>query len=326
MSTNRKNVIRKAPLANFTRNIKYRDIVVERQVYNQFCDKITVIMDYVNKTIQEVALTVENRHIPFVVASPITYDATKLSDSRIVILPSENIYESRSHPRDRRNISHWIEFQFSAIYNQITFSNSSCDAKLVIDEEFLIPAATDLFLDLAMFNSYSFLQNMSIDERREFSKQKFEYFKTNNLPCYYSYDHSDTLFYYSLAFSARETSTSINIPQYISLWNDFLQTYYPSRLHEEDDLESQLKQHIDFGQLPYKKILDELDLLPSGCYLLIRLNRQPRSKKIATELNTILGGSTLTGKSWNIIPLSDYDRVKKYTQNLYISAYKLIKA
>lgn len=326
MSTNRKNVIRKAPLANFTRNIKYRKIMVERHAYNQFCDEITVIMDHVNKTIQEVALNVENRHVPFVVASPITYDTTTFSDSRIIILPSENIYEKHSYPSDRRNISHWIEFQFSAIYNQITFSNSSCDAKLVIDKEFLIPAATDLFLDLAMFNSYSFLQNMSIDEKREFSRQKFEYFKSRNLPCYYFYDTSDTLLYYSLAFSARETSTSINISKYISLWDDFMQAYYPNSLHKEDDLESQLKQHIDFGQLPQQKILDELALLPSGSYLLIRLNRQPRSKKLATEINAILGGSTLTGKNWKIIPLADYDRIKKYTQNLYISAYKLIKA
>lgn len=326
MSTNRKNVIRKAPLANFTRNIKYRNIVVDRNTYTQYCDKIPSIMDEVNKTIQEVALNVEDRHIPFVIGSPITYDASKICDSRIVLLTAENNFNLPFSSKDRRNISHWVEFQFSAIYKQITFSNSSCDAKLVIDEEFLIPAATDLFLDLAMFNSYSFLQDMSIDEKRVFSRQKFEYFKHKNLPCYYAHDSSDTLLYYSLAFSARKTSKKVDISMYIALWEDFLQTYYPGKLHKESSLESQLKQHIDFGQLPCKRILEELDSLPKGSYLLIRLNRHPRSTKMATEINTILGGSTLTSKNWKIISLSEYSTIKKYTQLLYISAFKLIKA
>lgn len=69
----------------------------------------------------------------------------------------------------KENISHCIEFQISAIYNQITFSNSFYDAKLVIDENFFVCAVTDLFLDLAMFNSYSFLKNMSV---RGFLKSK----------------------------------------------------------------------------------------------------------------------------------------------------------
>lgn len=110
MSTNRKNVIRKAPLANFTRNIKYRNIVVDRAAYNQFCDKIPSIMDEVNKTIQEVALNIEDRHIPFVIGSPITYDAPQICDSRIVLLPAENKIEMSFSPKDRRNISHWVEF------------------------------------------------------------------------------------------------------------------------------------------------------------------------------------------------------------------------
>lgn len=326
MSTNRKNVIRKAPLANFTRNIKYRNIVVDRATYNQYCDKIPSIMDEVNKTIQEVALNIEDRHIPFVSGSPITCDASQICDSRIVLLSAENQFNQPFTYKDRRNISHWVEFQFSAIYNQITFSNSSCDAKLVIGEEFLIPAATDLFLDLAMFNSYSFLQDMSVEEKRVFSRQKFEYFKHKNLPCYYAYDNSDTLLYYSLAFSARKTSKKIDIPMYTTLWEDFLRTYYPDKFHKEASLKSQLKHHIDFGQLPCQKILEELDLLPKGSYLLIRLNRHPRSTKTATEIKTILGGSTLTSKSWKILSLSEYSTIKKYTQNLYISAFKLIKA
>ena len=71
---------------------------------------------------------------------------------------TENAFGTSFSKKDRKNTSHLIEFQLSAIYNQLTFSNSFCEAKLVIDENYLLPAMTDLFLDLSMFNSYSFLR------------------------------------------------------------------------------------------------------------------------------------------------------------------------
>lgn len=326
MSTNRKNIVGKAPLANFTRNIKYRSIIVDRASYAYFCPQFATIMNEVNKTIQELSLLVETRHIPFVVCTPTTNDSIAFGNSRIVLIPISSDVETYCTVKDRRDISHWVEFQLSAAYEQITFSNSSCDAKFVIDKSALIPATTDLFLDLAMFNSYSFLQNMSTDEKRAFSKQKFDYFKKKNLPCYYEYDNKDTLLYYSLAFSARKGPKKFDMNMYIALWDDFLQTYYPNQTHKELSLALQLKQHIDFGQLPFQKILDELALLPKGAYLFIRLNRHPRSQKKQRELEAIFPGNTITFKNWKIIPLNEYTSIKKYAQTLYISVFKLIKA
>ena len=325
MSTNRKNVIRKAPLSNFTNNIQYRTIIVNRESYGELCISLPLIMDKVNKTIQDVDLYIQDRHIPYIIGTLTTYENPQIHTSRIMLSATEHKLKKSYIPSDRRDNSHLIEFQLSAVYHQITFSNSSCDAKLVINEEFLVPASTDLFLDLAMFNSYSFLRDMTVDEKRNFSKQKFEYFRQKNLPCYYNYDDSDTLFYYSLAFSARKNTKQIDIPLYVSLWEDFLQTYYPGKQHEELSLELQLKQHIDFYQLPCMKILDKLDQLPKGSYLLIRLNKRPRTKKQSSELISLLGGSVLTSKCWNIIPLSQYYNIQKYVQTLYISAFQIIK-
>ena len=326
MSTNRKNVIRKAPLSNFTTNLNHRSIVVDRMNYSLFCLKISSIMEEVNKTIQEVDLNIEDRRMPFVVGFPITRDTAEMDDSRIIFSPTENAFGTSFSKKDRKNTSHLIEFQLSAIYNQLTFSNSFCEAKLVIDENYLLPAMTDLFLDLSMFNSYSFLRNMSISEKRDFSKQKFDYFKKKSLPCYYTYDDSDTLLYYSLAFSARLMPKKIDIQKYIALWDDFLQTYYSGSVHYEPSLELQLRQHVDFGQLPYQKILDELNQLPTGGYLLIRLNKHPRSSKLIAELNALLSGGTPTPRTWKILPLSKYPTIRKYAQTLYISVYKIVKA
>lgn len=325
MSTNRKNVIRKATLSNFTREIIFRTIIVDRESHNRLSASLPLIMDKVNKTIQDVSLYIQDRRIPFISGKLTTYDNPQIHTSRIVLLPTEQNLKKAFTPTDRRNNSHLVEFQLSTIYHQITFSNSSCDAKLVLDEEFLIPATTDLFLDLAMFNSYSFLRDMSIEEKKDFSRQKFEYFKQKNLHCYYTYDDSDTLMYYSLAFSARKTTKKIDIPLYVSLWEDFLQTYYPGRLHQELPLELQLKQHVDFGQLSCEKILDKLNQLPEGSYLLIRLNKSPRTKKQALELNAIFGGNTLTSKNWKIIPTNQYLQIQKYVQTLHISVFKINK-
>ena len=145
MSTNRKNIVGKAPLANFTRNIKYRSIIVDRTSYAYFCPQFATIMNEVNKTIQELSLLVETRHIPFVVCTPTTNDSIAFSNSRIVLIPIDSDVETYCTVKDRRDISHWVEFQLSAAYEQITFSNSSCDAKFVIDKSALIPATTDLF-------------------------------------------------------------------------------------------------------------------------------------------------------------------------------------
>lgn len=326
MSTSRKNNNTKAPLENFTRDIKYRKIIVDPPSARSINAKtIGCIMKEVNKTIQEVSFEINNRQLPFVLCTIDTYKISTLPDSRIVLLPATNNYKTPFSKKERFSNSHCIEFQLSAFYNQITYSNSSCDAKLVIDENYLVPATTDLFLDLAMFNSYSFFKNCTIEEKRKFSQQKFEFFKERKLDCYYTYDNSDLLMYYSLAFSARKSAKSIDIPLYLTLWDEFLQTYYPDAVHEIPSLEVQLRNHVDYGQLPCKKILDTMNHLPSGSYLLVKLNRQPRSSKIATELLTLLGGSTLTLKNWKVIPISEYPKIKKYAQTLHLSVFKLVK-
>lgn len=327
MSNNRKNRVRKSPMKNFTRDTIYRNIVVESCNNGDICQHISNTMDDVNRVIQELTLNITGRQIPFITVVPVNYDfIQKPDDTRIVLRDNENTFVANQHKvEEKDNISHLVEFQLCAEYNQITFSNSIFDAKIVIDKKYLSAATTDLFLDLAMFNSYSFLRKMSIEEKKEFSKQKFDYFKEKNLKCFYTYDKGDELLYYSLAFSARKTINTIDIPTYIALWDDFIRTYYPNEHHMENSLEFQLKRHVDYGQLPVKKILEKCECIPKGTYLFIRVNKKPRNPKNILPMEAIFGSGSLTLGSWKIIRIDQYEKIKKLTQPLYISVFKLIK-
>lgn len=327
MSQNSKNKVCKSPMMNFTRDKIYRNIVVESNNNEEVRKDISNTIDYVNRVIQEVNLNIMERQISYITAVPVNYDyVQKPDDTRIVLRNNENPFVVNRHTvEEKNNISHLVEFQLSAEYNQITFSNSIYDAKIVIDKKYLSAATTDLFLDLVMFNSYSFLREMSIEEKKEFSKQKFDYFKTKKLKCFYTYDKGDELLYYSLAFSARETVNTIDIPKYIALWDDFLRTYYPNEHHIENPLECQLKKHVDYGHLPNKKILEKCECLPKGTYLFIKVNRKPRNSKNIKPMQAIFGSDPLTLGSWKIISMDRYEEIKKLTQPLYISAFKLIK-
>lgn len=327
MSQNSKNRVSKSPMKNFTRDTIYRNIVVESINNEEVCKDLSNTMDDVNQVIQEVNLRIKERQISYITAVPVNYDyIQKPDDTRIVLRNNKELFAINKHTaEEKKNVSHLVEFQLSAEYNQITFSNSIFDAKLVIDKKYLSAATTDLFLDLVMFNSYSFLREMSIEEKKKFSKLKFDYFRTKKIKCFYTYDKGDELLYYSLAFSARETVNTINIPEYIALWNDFLRTYYPNEHHIENSLECQLKRHVDYGHLPSKKIIEQCERLPEGTYLFIKVNRKPRNPKNIKLMQAIFGSDTFTLGSWKIIPIDQYEGIKRLTQPLYISAFKLIK-
>lgn len=322
------NKVCKSPMKNFTRIKIQRSIVIESDNNCELCKQISHTMDDVNQVIQKLTLKTAGRQIPFISVVPVNYNSMyKPDDTRIILRDMQEPLAVNKHKIDGKNdISYLVEFQLSAEYNQITFSNSICDAKIVIDKKYLAAATTDLFLDSVMFNSYSFLCEMSIEEKRKFSKQKFDYFKNKELKCFYTYDIGDELLYYSLAFSARKKTDYIDIPTYIALWDDFLRTYYPNEYHIEKSLEYQLKQHKNYGHLPCKKILKKCESLPKGTYLFIKVNRQPKSPKNISRMQSVFGNAHLTLGSWKIISIEKYDEIKSLTQMCYISVFKLIKA
>lgn len=324
MSTNRKNRNIYAPLSNFTTNIEYRTVIVPRSKYNEFAPILSYVINEVNRLINKLNISINTRLISYIICNLVTNDALDFTNSRIAFVSSD-VNEPFPTVIDRSRISHMLEFLISPAYEQITFSSTCCDAKFVIDKNYISSAMTDIFLDLVMFNSYSFLKSMSVSEKINFSKRKFKYFKDNNLSCFYDYDDSDILLYYSLAFSARKNRKEIDMDKYIFLWNDFINKYYSADLNNEEPISLQLKKYIDYKQLPCDKILIKFDSLPKGAYILIKVNKIPRSIKIIHELEAIFPGNTLSCEKWKIMPLSKYKSIEKYAKNLYISVFKIIK-
>lgn len=174
-----------------------------------------------------------------------------------------------------------------------------------------------------MFNSYSFLHKMNIKDKKTFSKQKFEFFKNKNLPCFYEYKGEDLL-YYSLAFSARTSKDEFDLDRYINYWNEFLKEYYPNSVHREASLKSQIEQHRDFGELPknyHKKFYKK----SKGAYLIIRTNKD-RTEKYQEEICSVFGLKTYEYGKVKTVPINRYYELKHLFENLDVSAFKVIKS
>lgn len=311
------------PMTTFTKNILKRCIYVENCNIAEFSAKTREIAEVTNKIIQDISLIAKGRQLPFLSLN--VRGSNELPDSTRVFLKGLEVgYLEVDKDVRQEGQSHLIEFQLSAEYKQITFSNVSCDAKLVLDEKFLYTASVDLFLDCSMFNSYSFLRNMTLEEKKRFSKEKTLFFKEKKLPCYYAYDEDDELMYYSLAFSAHKENGDFDVDTYLLLWKEFLDMYYKDFVHEEESIEDQLSKHLYAGQLDMSDILMEFSNRPCGDYLLLLTNRRAKGKN-ATQINAIFGDGASHLKAWKVVPIVDYNLYKNLVQQRYIAVFKVVK-
>ena len=128
-------------------------------------------------------------------------------------------------------------------------------AKIYVDEKDRAAAAVDIFLDIAMFNSYSFLNAFNISRRQDFSKEKYKYYINHlrNKKSYYRVDDTrGILSYYSFAFNARSDGNSIDIIEYIDIWDQFMSDSYKNEINTIPSPSEQLKGHRDYEMIPKK--------------------------------------------------------------------------
>ncbi|MBQ9700776.1 MAG: hypothetical protein IJV71_09180, partial [Lachnospiraceae bacterium] len=196
------------------------------------------------------------------------------------------------------------------------------DAEIVIDYKLLQYAIIDILLDIVMFNSYSFLKNMNIAEKKRFSGEKYDYFKNSNLPCFYDCS-KDKLLYYSISFSARISEDNFDIDKYIGYWNEFIDIYYPNETHQEKSIKEQIKQHVDFKELP-KNIHKRFETLPVGAYLLLRTNKD-RTEDLHPMLFSIFGIKKYGKGKIKIVPVEEFETYKPLMENLDVSVLKVVK-
>lgn len=329
MSTNSKNIIREEFLKNFTTKIKRRHVVIEssKNFNDNFQKTINSINSNVNQIIQLLNLKIEDRQIPYITLT--AQFSSKLNQRSRIVIRSKNT--PNDFEKDVKNqtvelgesLSHCIDFLISPGYKEIVISALDLDAEIVVANEYIECAIIDILLDIAMFNSYSFLKSKPLEWKHNFSFKKYEFFKTNKCTCFYECKTNKEL-YYSLAFSARKNKDSFDVDKYIELWNLFILNYFSDFKHREKSILEQLKQHVDYEELP-SNLYKRFNKKPAGAYLILRTNRE-RSEDLQSFICSTFGIDKYEKGKIKIIPITDFDTYKPLLENLDVSAFKIVKS
>ena len=334
MSNNTKNVIKDAYMKNFTKKIKNRYVLFEKgkTVIKDKSAKFRMINSKVNKIIQDLNIIIPDRQLPYInlncyYGNIIRGDKDKSSRIRMFV---QNEYtdnflerEVKTFVENNDSNSHILNILIKEEENQITISDLSYGAQIVIDEKDFVNTLIDILLDIIMFNSYSFLKELNIENKRLFSQQKYDLFIDKKLECFYEYSTSTgKLFYYCLAFSAHDSNGAFNKEKYIQLWKMMIDGFYPNKKHIEKSIAEQLKQHVDYGQLP-ANLGDRLAKNTKGAYLVLKINTD-RTKNLHPLLFSLFGKDEYNRRKVLIKPISEIKKFEPLLKNLDISAFKVV--
>lgn len=327
MSTNVKNVIRPEFLKNFTTKIKDRYVLLEKgnTEFQNIEGLVFSINHKINEIIQDLNLKITDRQLPYI-SLKICYGKVSNKRIRAFIHNRDTNFqfekEIQKQIETEVEISHILDMLVATGFKKITISTLSCDAELIIDSKLLEHALIDILLDIVMFNSYSFLKNMDIEDKKMFSKKKYNFFRDENLPCFYDCPKDRTV-YYSLSFSARISEEDFRIEEYIEYWNRFINKYYPNERHQEKSIKDQIKQHVDYKELP-KEIHRKFDTLPSGAYLLLRTNKD-KTDDLHPMIYSLFGIQKYRKGKIKIVPIEAFETYKPLLEHLDVSAFKVVK-
>lgn len=197
---------------------------------------------------------------------------------------------------------------------------------LLVDSAYLFCALSDIFLDSAIFNSYSFLQKLSSEQKRDFNIIKVEFlqkkygdFSKFNSPFY---EFLNTTYdYLSLAFFTRESEKIIDVDKFIALWDELIATYYNNETHKEPSIEAQLANLDNLDQYSISIKEKCLQLAP-GTHWLLRIHKEP-PKNRREWLTQIFGSYNLGSEA--LLPSDRFESIYSLVQEQVITAYKLIK-
>lgn len=332
MSTNYKNIQRPEYFKNFTTKIKHREILVEsgKALNGNIQTVVKNVNSKVNQIIQQLNLKITDRQLPYITLE-IQYRPEIGEKSRMVLIEQdtqeyfeENI--KRNTSAIGHDISHFIEILAADGYNEIVISPLGCNSEIVISKEYIECAIIDILLDIIMFNSYSFLKSMTVSKKHDFCQEKYDFFCQNDYSCFYEYrskHKSSKNFYYSFAFSARIDKQTFDFDKYISLWDEFIKTQYKGYKHQEKTILRQLKQHVDFYELP-KNLVARFRKRPVGAYLILRTNKDI-TEDLHPSICTVFGLKRYEKGKIKIIPIEKFESYEFLCKNLDVSVFKIVK-
>lgn len=97
---------------------------------------------------------------------------------------------------------------------------------------------------------------------------------------------------------------------------------YPNKKHIEKSIAEQLKQHVDYGQLP-ANLGDRLAKNTKGAYLVLKINTD-RTKNLHPLLFSLFGKDEYNRRKVLIKPISEIKKFEPLLKNLDISAFKVV--
>lgn len=331
MSKKFRNMLRKATMINFSKNALYRYILIEDSRTDATKDDFTKeINNRLWHAIQEVNALSHGRTLPYVHVVRAVKDASKL---RVIINDNENYSDFSSIINNSEinisDLSHLINFKTLGPQRIIKVSDEliNGDAKLLVDIKDQKAAAVDIFLDIAMFNSYSFLRDLPLSEKRKFNRKKYNYFNKINEQSYYVFSADEPPAYYSFAFSARETTYDFDYAKYVDLWNDFISSEYNTSLNQNSLPHEQIKLHRDYDNLKDKyKFNDYWNKFSNGDYLLLRINQRPNRINTEKRILDYFGLTTFNIGETIVVDIKEYfdPFIKRMIDELIISAFKIV--
>lgn len=328
-----RNEQRPAFTRNFSRYTIDRYMIIDNDLMND-AEKDTFIREVNERlwyAIQETNMLLEDRLLPFVVVRRVDFVDNRL---RIIV----NDYDAQrkltnyveAETLDLDTVSHIINFKPLSPQRRIVVSDHFIpgNAKMLIDEHEQVSAAVDIFLDIAMFNSISFLKNLSIEAKKQFSEAKFSFYEKRKLKSFYTVDKQCPPNYFSFAFYARENSTHIDFYRYVWIWKEFISQYFKSGRIENLPPEVALRDfYVDRGNLD--KCYFERKFWESqskGAKLLLRTNRGPNTNERREIISDYFGIESFFVGAIKLVPLYEYYMpfINTQMRELYISAFKII--
>lgn len=306
----------------------------------EFYDSISKIQNTLNLTIQNLNLKVD-RNIPYMTVNCFNYitNGTRIVVRDKVEFNDENILLTVDSMMDHfTNISHNVDcFQAAGkalIERTSDYNNTKhFDVTILFDKMIRELTIIDILLDIAYFNSYSFLRDMSLSEKRAFSRQKSEFFKSEGLPTVFDETRSDDLDYYSIAFSCHKPNISdmehyeyeIDIDKYISIWDRFIKKYYGDKTHKEISVQKQIM-HRRNNHLPNNYYLEFNDLQP-GVYYILRTEEKNIPPKYLRRVMSLFGIKKTSDMSVGYlkrIESKDFDQYTELYDFAGVSVFKIV--
>lgn len=319
-------------LSNFSKLEEKRYILVLGD-WKKNDEDLRMLQNRINKQlaliIQELSIRIPERQIPFAKVEFVREETNERL--RIIVFDKENDSQ-KPEIINKNKLSHLITVRLTEAYCSIIYDAKRpyANAEMIIGDEYTICATIDIMLDIVMFNSYSFLRELSEKDKKLFSSKKYQRFKDKK---YNSFFHYKTLLekepnYFSFAFAARENKSEIDIDQYIYLWNDFINDNYPEEKNIIKPVMEQLQYHKSFNQITKPEAKKDITALfdTPGTKLLLRTNRGVRNKALRMDIRKYFGAPKYRMGLLKVVDLWEYHNpwLSKALRNGYITAFKVI--